>query len=105
EAAAEALVAARPTAVNLAWAVERLRGLWRDAGTGGRPAAELADRLVREAEAVDAEDVAMNRAIADHGRPLLDGVRGVLTHCNTGGLATAGIGTALGVIVAAAAGG
>lgn len=105
EEAAEVLTAARPTAVNLAWAVQRLRRLWRDAGSALMTPASLADRLAREAEAVDAEDVDMNRAIARHGSPLLAGVTGVLTHCNTGGLATAGIGTALGVIAAAAAGG
>ncbi|HEX6988970.1 MAG TPA: S-methyl-5-thioribose-1-phosphate isomerase [Bacillota bacterium] len=103
EAAAGALVAARPTAVNLAWAVERMRRLWRDAGAAGLAPAALVERLAGEAEAVDAEDVAMNRAIARHGRPLLAGLQGVLTHCNTGGLATAGVGTALGVIAAAAA--
>ncbi len=84
------LIASRPTAVNLPWAVERLvaRG-------GGVLDAELLDALRREAEAIRAEDVAMCESIGRHGLTIVpDGSR-VLTHCNAGALATAGIGTAL----------
>ncbi len=87
------LDAARPTAVNLRWATERMirvaHGLHR------RDADDLPARLLEEAHAIKAEDLAMCHAIGDHGAALLsDGAR-VLTHCNAGGLATAGYGTAL----------
>jgi methylthioribose-1-phosphate isomerase len=92
-AAATRVARARPTAVNLAWGVER--GL--AAFAAGGAAAALA-----EARAIAAADVAANRALGGFGAPLLgDGAR-VLTHCNTGSLATVGYGTALGVIRAAA---
>lgn len=84
---------ARPTAVNLSWAVERMR---RKAGK----ADELdAAALLAEAESIHAEDIAANRAMAQAGSALIAPDSGVLTHCNTGSLATGGIGTALGVIV------
>jgi methylthioribose-1-phosphate isomerase len=87
---AERLVAARPTAVNLAWAVSRMR-----ARADGVDDADLLEALRAEAEAIRAEDVAMCERIGEHGLALLrDGAR-VLTHCNAGALATAGIGTAL----------
>ena len=94
------LAAARPTAVNLGWAVSRLVG-----SASQVIDAELLDALAREAEAIRAEDHAMCAAIGTHGASLLrDGAR-VLTHCNAGALATAGIGTALApVYVAHAAG-
>lgn len=87
---AAALVAARPTAVNLAWAVHRMLA------AGDRASdAELVGELRREAEGIRAEDVAMCEAIGRHGLAIVpDGAR-VLTHCNAGALATAGIGTAL----------
>ena len=94
--AAERLIAARPTAVNLAWAVRRMV-----ARAVGAVDAELLAELVAEAEAIRAEDVAMCAAIGAHGLPLLpDGAR-VLTHCNAGALATAGTGTALAPVYAA----
>ena len=94
------LIAARPTAVNLAWAVRRLEG--RAAQV---PDDALLEALDAEAEAIRAEDVAMCAAIGAHGVPLLhDGCR-VLTHCNAGALATAGIGTALAPVYAAHAAG
>lgn len=90
----DTLAASRPTAVNLFWALERQRRLWEPA----TPGADLARVLLAEAHAVLREDVAMNHAMGRHGAELIpDGAR-VLTHCNAGALATAGHGTALGVI-------
>ncbi len=90
------LVAARPTAVNLAWAVERMRRVCRE--HWGEPLGRLRGRLEREALAIHDEDVAVNRALGRHGAPLLPDEGTVLTYCNAGALATAGYGTALGVI-------
>lgn len=92
EQAARALVAARPTAVNLRWAVERVRERARAALAAGEP---MGDATVREARSIQAEDEAMCRAIGRHGAQLLAPVRAVLTHCNAGALATAAYGTAL----------
>ncbi len=90
------LAASRPTAVNLFWALERMRRVWRDAGDAAPSA--VAETLLREAHEILAEDIRINRAMGAHGAALLpDGAR-VLTHCNAGALATAGWGTALGVI-------
>lgn len=91
-----ALAASRPTAVNLFWALARMRHAWEtcDADTPARSAA----LLVAEAHAIFAEDVEANRRMGRHGAELIpDGAR-ILTHCNAGALATAGHGTALGVI-------
>jgi methylthioribose-1-phosphate isomerase len=79
---------ARPTAVNLAWAMDRM----------DRFMTASTQELVREAEAIFEEDVALCEAMARHGLELFRPGEAVLTHCNSGGLATAGIGTALGVI-------
>lgn len=84
------LAASRPTAVNLFWALDRMRRCW-DAGAD-------ADRLAVEACAIHAEDLAQNRQLAEYGAALLPPDSTVLTHCNTGALATGGHGTALGVI-------
>ncbi|HEU0277912.1 MAG TPA: S-methyl-5-thioribose-1-phosphate isomerase [Rhodanobacteraceae bacterium] len=89
-AAMAALRVARPTAVNLMWALDRMRAR----ADGGADAAELA----REAETIQREDLAANRAMGGLGAALIAAGSGVLTHCNTGSLATAGFGTALGVI-------
>jgi methylthioribose-1-phosphate isomerase len=87
-----ALDASRPTAVNLGWATDRLL---RCAETAGGDVDTIRARLLQEAQAIHAEDLAMCHAIGKHGAELLaDGAR-VLTHCNAGGLATAGYGTAL----------
>jgi len=87
------LAGARPTAVNLAWALERMRQVLEDAGPA--TAVELAEALAAEAQAIRDEDARMCRRIGEHGRALIqDGAR-VLTHCNAGALATGGIGTAL----------
>jgi methylthioribose-1-phosphate isomerase len=90
------LLAARPTAVNLAWAVERMRRVAREEDR--LDADELRSRLEREARAIHAEDLAVNHALGRHGAPLLPDEGTVLTYCNAGALATAGYGTALGVV-------
>ncbi|HKB55108.1 MAG TPA: S-methyl-5-thioribose-1-phosphate isomerase [Ramlibacter sp.] len=92
----EVLAASRPTAVNLFWALKRMRARWDAAAS--EPAAAQADALLAAAHEILAEDIRVNRALGEHGAALLaDGAR-VLTHCNAGALATAGHGTALGVI-------
>ncbi len=98
-AALDRLAIARPTAVNLAWAVDRMRRVMRDANPSC--AKDIVLAWEREAAAVQDEDTASNRAIGNFGADLLDGGDTVLTHCNAGALATAGFGTALGVIRAA----
>jgi len=90
------LAASRPTAINLFWALERMRRRWDALGEGD--GGEAAGELLAEAQAIHREDEAANRRLGEHGARLLaDGVR-VLTHCNAGALATAGHGTALGII-------
>jgi methylthioribose-1-phosphate isomerase len=101
ERVAAILVAARPTAVNLGWAVRRVVA----ATAGAADAAELRRLALAEAEAVLAEDREACRRMAEAGRAELASSRRLLTHCNTGRLATAGIGTALGVVYAKAAAG
>jgi methylthioribose-1-phosphate isomerase len=91
------LHAARPTAVNLAWALSRMRRLLAQSGADWR------ERLMAEAEAIASEDLAANRRMGELGAGLIAPGSGVLTHCNTGSLATAGFGTALGVIRAGVA--
>lgn len=91
------LHAARPTAVNLGWALTRMRRALARAGADWR------DAIVREARAIETEDLAANRQMGAIGAALIDTGSGVLTHCNTGSLATAGFGTALGVIRAGVA--
>jgi methylthioribose-1-phosphate isomerase len=99
EVALKGLAATRPTAVNLFWALDRMRRHALD--HRARPVADVAARLVAEAETILEEDVAANRRLGAHGAALVpDGAR-ILTHCNAGGLATAGYGTALGVVRAA----
>jgi methylthioribose-1-phosphate isomerase len=94
-----ALAGTRPTAVNLFWAIDRMKRLY--ASLRGRPIAEIRRRLIEEALAVRDEDIAINRAIGRNGAPLVPDHKTVLTHCNAGALATAGYGTALGVVRAA----
>jgi len=93
------LAATRPTAVNLFWAIERMKRLY--AGLRGRPVEEIRGALVAEAQRVREEDIEICRAIGRNGAPLVPDGKTVLTHCNAGALATAGYGTALGVIRAA----
>ena len=101
EAALETLAASRPTAVNLFWALDRMRGVL-DA-QGWNPQAIPA--LIREAEAIHREDIAMNRKMGKHGASLVPKGARILTHCNAGAIATGGYGTALGVVRAAHAAG
>ena len=97
EPALQRLNAARPTAVNLAWALARMRAALKTAGSDWRGVLEL------EALAIAEEDLAANRHMGELGAALIGEGSGVLTHCNTGSLATAGFGTALGVIRAGVA--
>jgi methylthioribose-1-phosphate isomerase len=100
DAASSMLATARPTAVNLAWALERLRRTLHNIPAEADPA-YVAAVLAAEAEAMHAEDIDVNRRIGAFGAKLLGGKGDVVTHCNAGALATAGYGTALGVIRAA----
>jgi methylthioribose-1-phosphate isomerase len=96
EVAVKGLAATRPTAVNLFWALDRMRRA-ADTMRGAAPDA-LRKRLLTEAKGILEEDVAANRAMGEHGAALVPEHARVLTHCNAGALATAGFGTALGVI-------
>jgi methylthioribose-1-phosphate isomerase len=93
----DALNASRPTAVNLMWAIRRMRAALVAAGSDWLTA------ITAEAEAIAREDLAANRRMGALGAALISPCSGVLTHCNTGSLATAGFGTALGVIRAGVA--
>ena len=95
----QTLAATRPTAVNLFWGIERMKKL--RASLNGEPLSVVREKLVAEAQLVHAEDIAINKRIGAHGAPLVPDGKTVLTHCNAGALATAGYGTALGVIRAA----
>jgi len=96
ERAFEVLAASRPTAVNLFWALARMRAVWQS--NPQLVVADMVELLLQQAHEITAEDVRINRALGAWGAALLaDGDR-VLTHCNAGALATAGHGTALGVI-------
>ena len=97
----ESLSSTRPTAVNLFWAIERMRNLCANLRNENRPLDEIRARLIEEAKLMHAEDVETNRALGRHGAELISDGATVLTHCNAGALATAGYGTALGVIRAA----
>jgi methylthioribose-1-phosphate isomerase len=105
ETIADTISRTRPTAVNLFWAVKRMRGLFEKSLAGAGSDAEKIGRakalLVEEAQRVLAEDIAVNEAMGKHGATLLKDSSTVLTHCNAGALATGGYGTALGVIRAA----
>jgi methylthioribose-1-phosphate isomerase len=99
----ETLAATRPTAVNLFWAIDRMKKLY--ASVKGEPIAAVRERLIQEAQLVRLEDIAICEAIGQNGAALVPDNKTVLTHCNAGALATAGYGTALGVIRAAVAAG
>jgi methylthioribose-1-phosphate isomerase len=97
----ELMASTRPTAVNLFWAVERMRNLYHRLKEEGNGLTEIKRSLIAEANYMLDEDIDINRRMGAHGAELLrDGVT-VLTHCNAGSLATGGYGTALGVIRAA----
>jgi methylthioribose-1-phosphate isomerase len=89
----------RPTAVNLFWAIRRMQEKFERVRI--RPIPQIKQDLVEEARRMHAEDIAANQAMGRHGATLMPSAGGVLTHCNAGALATAGYGTALGVIRAA----
>jgi len=89
----------RPTAVNLFWAIRRMQEKFES--LRARPIAQIKQSMVDEAQRMHAEDIAANQAMGRHGATLMPSSGGVLTHCNAGALATAGYGTALGVIRAA----
>ena len=105
ETIADTISRTRPTAVNLFWAVRRMRELFEKSLAGEGPDAAKIKRaktlLVEEGQRVLAEDIAVNQAMGKHGAALLKDSCTVLTHCNAGALATGGYGTALGVIRAA----
>ena len=94
------LAATRPTAVNLFWALMRMKEVVRE--NRDCPVAEIQSRLVQEALTIQREDLAMCKALGQQGADLIKDGHNVLTHCNAGALATAGYGTALGVVRAAA---
>jgi len=101
DGACDALRATRPTAVNLAWALEKMRARFEAEVAAGAGVGDLKRAMEDEARRIGADDVAINRALGRHGAALLPQQGRVLTHCNAGALATAGYGTALGVIRAA----
>ncbi|QDT65786.1 S-methyl-5-thioribose-1-phosphate isomerase [Calycomorphotria hydatis] len=94
------LASSRPTAVNLFWALDRIKNVARDCSEFSPH--EMSERLLEEAREIEREDREMCAAIGRYGSELLSSDMGVMTHCNAGGLATAGDGTALAVIFAAA---
>ena len=98
-ATCDRLAATRPTAVNLFWAIARMKGVLQK--SRNLPVPEIRSRLVQEALAIQREDIAMCKALGEWGARLIEDGQTILTHCNAGALATAGYGTALGVVRAA----
>jgi methylthioribose-1-phosphate isomerase len=94
----ELMAATRPTAVNLFWAIDRLKRVFGEAAKSGASVEQIKARLEQEAHAIHDEDIASCRAMGVHGATLVPQTARILTHCNAGALATAGYGTALGVI-------
>jgi methylthioribose-1-phosphate isomerase len=94
----EVMAATRPTAVNLFWAIDRLKRSFATAVGAGDSVDQIKDRIEQEALAIHDEDVASCRAMGAHGAAVVPAEARILTHCNAGALATAGYGTALGVI-------
>lgn len=103
--AAHALKGARPTAVNLAWAVDRMARLAADLLADGADPESLAEAMLDEARRIHADDIQACKAIGAHGAELVPEKARILTHCNAGALATGGYGTALGIIRSAHAAG
>jgi len=99
----ELMAATRPTAVNLFWAIERMKRSFTAGALAGESVDQIKDRLDREADAIHDEDVASCRAMGAFGAEVVPSGAHVLTHCNAGALATAGYGTALGVVRGAVA--
>jgi methylthioribose-1-phosphate isomerase len=98
----ETMAATRPTAVNLFWAIERMKKTFAEAAHGGCSVAEIKQRLEAAARQIHDDDVQSCRDLGAYGAELVPPAAKILTHCNAGALATAGYGTALGVIRAAA---
>jgi len=98
----ELMASTRPTAVNLFWAIDRMKRTFAGGVQAGQSVEELKGLLEQDANAIHDEDVASCRAMGQHGAELVPEDARILTHCNAGALATAGYGTALGVIRAAA---
>ncbi|MCM3878541.1 MAG: S-methyl-5-thioribose-1-phosphate isomerase [Vicinamibacterales bacterium] len=94
----EVMAATRPTAVNLFWAIDRMKRVFAESAGAGQSVDQIKVRLESEARMIHDEDVASCRAMGAHGATLVPETARVLTHCNAGALATAGYGTALGVI-------
>ena len=92
------LAATRPTAVNLFWAIDRMKRVFASLAEAGVPLAEIQQKILAEAHAMYEEDIAACKTMGALGGALLPEEGGVLTHCNAGALATCGYGTALGVI-------
>jgi len=99
----DTLASTRPTAVNLFWAIDRMKRTFTE--SSGLSLPRLRTRLIAEAQQIRLEDIAINKAIGRNGSVLVPDGKTVLTHCNAGALATAGYGTALGVIRAAVSAG
>ena len=96
----------RPTAVNLFWAIDRMKRTFQKAKADGKTISEIKQILIEDAKAIHEEDIESQRLIAKFGGELLDDNSTVLTHCNAGALATGGVwGTALGVVRGAVADG
>src|SRR5215217_8781788 len=95
----EHLAATRPTAVNLFWAIERMKR--KIESSRALPIPSIQQALIAEAQTILEEDIALCKAMGRHGAELIKDGQTILTHCNAGALATAGYGTALGVIRAA----
>jgi methylthioribose-1-phosphate isomerase len=95
------LAGTRPTAVNLFWAIDRMKGLFAELRANGASLDQIKERFLAEAHAMYEEDIAACKTMGSFGGSLLPNEGGVLTHCNAGALATCGYGTALGVIRAA----
>src|SRR5215204_2166489 len=95
----DVLAKTRPTAVNLFWAIDRMKRTFQKAKADGKSVSEIKDILLSDAKAIHTEDIESQRLIAQFGGELIDDNSTVLTHCNAGALATGGVwGTALGVI-------
>jgi methylthioribose-1-phosphate isomerase len=94
----ELMANTRPTAVNLFWAIDRMKRVFSEAATNGASVDQIKARLEQEAHAIHDEDLASCRAMGAHGAAVVPQNARILTHCNAGALATAGYGTALGVI-------
>lgn len=101
ERVCDVLAATRPTAVNLFWAIKRMKDTFAELAKSARSVDEVKRGLIREAQQMHAEDIAACQTMGRNGAALLPRSGGVLTHCNAGALATCGYGSALGVIRAA----